>query len=96
MTSLDQVDALTVKEFDWLMEAERLRKVDRDFWLHRLAFQNFRVKDRKKSGKGTRFVYNTFRKFFDYDAELKKMQERPAAKETKLPGLYEYMRKKNG
>lgn len=95
MTSLEQVDALTVKEFDWMMEAERLKQVDRDFWIHRLAFQNFRVKDRKKSGKGSKFVYTTFRKFFNYEAELKRAQDKPA-KETKLPGLYEYMRKKNG
>lgn len=97
MTSLEQVDSLTVKEFDWLMEAESLRKVDRDFWLHRLAFQSFRVKDRRKAGKGTKFVYNSFRKFFNYEEELKKVQDRPARKkETRLPGLYEYMRKKNG
>lgn len=73
-TSFDQVDRLTIPEYNLLMKAVRLRQVDLDYRNHLQAFLSFAVQAEKQSGKNkSRPVYRTFRKFYDYDAEQEKI-----------------------
>ena len=65
------MDRLTIPEYTLLMEAVRLREVDKDYRNHLQAFLNFVVKAEKKVGKNrSKPVYQRFRKFFDYEKEV--------------------------
>lgn len=76
-TSFKQVGQLTLAEYELMMEALELRMLDESLHEHRQAFLNFAVKAEKKAGKGkTKPVYKSFRQFFDFDKELKKMKNR--------------------
>lgn len=76
-TTFDQVDRLTIAQYEVMMEALELRMLDQDLHEHRQAFLNFAAQATKSAGKGkTKPVYRTFKKFFDYDAELNKVRNR--------------------
>lgn len=91
-TTFDQVDRLTIAQYEVMMEALELRMLDQDLHEHRQAFLNFAVQAEKKAGKGkTRPVYRKFRQFFDYDAELKKIKNRK--KKSRFSGIGKLLRK---
>lgn len=79
------------------MKAVELKELDLNYHIHLLAFNNFKVKAKKKAGKNkTRPVFDTFKKFFDYEYELNKVLGK---KEDKFSKVKEFMRKrgeKNG
>ena len=76
-TSFEQVDQLTIAQYEIVMEALDLQMFDLDFREHRQAFLNFAAQATKSAGKGkTKPVYRTFKKFFNYDAELSKVRNR--------------------
>lgn len=57
------------------MEAVQLRQIDMDYRNHLQAFLNFAVRAMKNSGKRKQKpVYSTFKKFYDYQAALRKVQ----------------------
>lgn len=69
--SFEEVDRLTIPEYELLMEAVRLKQVDLDYRNHLQAFLNYSVKAQKKTGKNkSRPVYKKFKKFFDYDKAI--------------------------
>lgn len=93
-TSFEQVDQLTIAQYDIMMEALELKMLDQDLHEHRQAFLNFAVQAEKKAGKGkTRPVYRNFRKFFDYDAELKKVKNRKKKNDGRFLGIGKLLRK---
>ena len=76
-TSFEQVDQLTLDEYEIMMEALELRMLDESLHEHRQAFLNFAVRAEKKAGKGkTKPVYRRFRQFFDFEKELRKIKNR--------------------
>ena len=71
--SFDEVDRLTIPEYNLLMEAVKLKQIDIDYRNHLQAFLNFAVKAEKKSGKyKSKPVYTKFKQFYDYEREIKK------------------------
>ena len=79
-TSFEQVDQLTLAEYEIMMEALELRMLDESLHEHRQAFLNFAVCAEKKAGKGkTKPVYRRFKQFFDFDKELRKIKNRRKA-----------------
>lgn len=91
--SFAEVDNLTIPEYNLLMEAVRLKEVDKDYRNHLQAFLNFAVKAEKKIGKGTtRPVYQRFRKFYDYEKEVEKVKNRKK-KQERLSIIGKMMRK---
>ena len=50
-TSFEQVDRLTIAQYEIMMEALRYRIVDDEYRAHRQAFLNFAAQAQKKSGK---------------------------------------------
>ena len=85
-TSFEQVDRLTIAQYEVMMEALELRMLDSDFHEHRQAFLNYAVQAEKKVGKGkSRPVYKRFVQFFDFDTELKKLK---ASKKKKKKNRY--------
>ena len=84
-TSFEQVDQLTIPQYEILMEAMELRMLDDSLREHRQAFLNLAVQAQKKAGKGkTRPVYRRFKQFFDYDRELAKVKNRRKKKESRF------------
>lgn len=76
------------------MKAVQLKQVDMDYRQHWQAYLNFAVKAEKKAGKGkTKPVYNNFKKFYDYEKELKKVTN-PVKQEDRFAGLREHLKKK--
>lgn len=63
---------MTPREYQLLMKAYNLRTVDRKYWIHMAAYQNFRATGMKPAGKKKQVpIYKTFKSFFDYESELK-------------------------
>jgi hypothetical protein len=91
--SFEEVDRLTFAEYEVLMEAVRLKQVDMDYRNHLQAFLNFAVKAEKKSGKNkSRPVYNKFKRFYDYEAEVKKVTSQGNEK-SRFSGFGKFLKK---
>ena len=71
-----------------LMEAVRLRQVDKDYRNHLQAFLNFAVKAEKKSGKNkSKPVYSKFKRFYDYEREIEKAQRKGVPVKSRFAGI---------
>ena len=66
------MDRLTIPEYEIMMEAATLKRVDADYRNHLQAYLNFAVKATKKSGNKQKPVYSKFKTFYDYEKEQKK------------------------
>lgn len=71
--TLDEVDLLTVKEYEMLCEAEKYRQIDRQRDIALGAWLSFVATAKKKVGKSLKPVYPTFESFFDYSKQLKRI-----------------------
>lgn len=75
-----------------LIKAVKLKQIDNDYRNHLQAYLNFAVKAEKKAGKGkTRPVYNTFKKFYDYEKELQKVEKKK--ENSRFSGLKKFLKK---
>lgn len=91
--SFDEVDRLTLPEYELLMEAVRLKQVDMDYRNHLQAFLNFAVRAEKKSGKNkSKPVYGKFKKFYDYEKELEKVKN-PGKEKSRFSGIGKLLKK---
>lgn len=67
------------------MLAVKLKQVDIDYRNHLQAFLNMSVQAQKKSGKNKSVpVFTKFKKFYDYEKEVKKAQKIKEEKESSL------------
>lgn len=74
-----------------------MRQVDEDYKSHWIAYNTFRAQATKKQGKKEVPVYKTFRSFFDYDEELKKVEkELNGPDESRFKDLINYKKRKEG
>lgn len=87
------MDRLTIPEYDLLVEALRYREVDQDYRNHQQAYLNFLAKATKASGKKMVPVYKSFRKFYDYEAELEKLSKKESEADSRFSGLREIIMK---
>ena len=93
-TSFDQVDQLTIAQYELMLAALELRMLDQNFYEHRQAFLNFAVQAEKKVGKGkTKPVYRRFQQFFDYDEELENLKDRRKKKKNRFSGIGKLLQK---
>ena len=72
--SLDEVDRLSIKEYEMLCEAEQYKQLDKQKDIALGAWLTFLATAKKKVGKQLKPVYPTFESFFDYSKELKRMK----------------------
>ena len=74
----DKVLDMTPRQYGALMRGFNYRLIDKQYEDHRQAWLNQQVKATKSKGsKGkTEPAYKTFNKFFDYEREIKKMENR--------------------
>lgn len=90
---MEEVDRLTLPEYQLLMKSTSLKMVDMDYRAHQQAFLNFAVQSKKKVGKNKeKPVYSDFKKFYDYEAELARVDEKDQ-KPDRFAALKEHMRK---
>ena len=76
MTDLDEIDRMTYRQFRLRMKAYELRRLDEEYRIALLAWQIREIDAKKKNGKNKyRYVYDSFRKFFDYGGQEKKILE---------------------
>lgn len=71
--SLEEVDRLTIKEYQMLCEAEKYKQLDKQKDIALGAWLSFVATAKKKVGKNLKPVYPTFESFFDYSKQLKRM-----------------------
>lgn len=71
--SLDEVDRMTIHEYELLCEAEKYKQLDKTSDLALNAWLSFVASAKKKVGKNFKPVYPTFKSFFNYEKELKAM-----------------------
>lgn len=91
--SFDEVDRLTIPEYQLLMEAVRLKQVDMDYRNHLQAYLNFVVKAEKKTGKNkSKPVYSKFKRFYDYEKELAKVTNKGGEK-SRFSGIGKFLKK---
>ena len=74
------------------MEAVRLKQVDMDYRNHLQAFLNYAVKATKGSGKNTKPVFTSFKKFFDYDKKVKEVTNKEN-KKSRFSGIGKLLKK---
>lgn len=75
------------------MEAIRLKQIDLDYRNHLQAFLSFAVKAEKKAGKNkSKPVYQTFKRFYNYEEELEKVKNREI-KKSRLSGIGKFLKK---
>ena len=81
------------------MKAYELRKIDKTYNVHMQAWLNRLVDSTEKKGKEEVPVYKTFKDFFDYEAELKKVgnpeNEKASPRMKKLARLASKVNKNN-
>lgn len=88
------MDRLTIPEYELLMEAYQLKRVDEERQTHWQAFLNFAVQAKKKAGKHKeKPVYDSFSKFFDYEEELKKIKTKKKKEDGRFSGIGKLLRK---
>lgn len=91
----DEVDRLTIAEYELLMKAAELREADLDYRLHMQAFLNVQAGAKKKAGKNKeRLVYNKFSKFYDRKAEIDRIMN--PKKRSRFSGIGELLKKRKG
>lgn len=84
---------MTIPEYELLMEAVRLKQVDKDYRNHLQAFLNFAVKAEKKVGKGkSRPVFGKFKQFYDYEKEIKKVSSKSNEK-SRFSGIGRFLKR---
>ena len=91
--SFEEVDRLTIAEYNLLMEAVRLKQIDKDYRNHLQAFLNYAVKAEKKAGKNkSKPVFTKFKQFYDYEKELKKVKGKEEEK-ARFSGIGSLLKK---
>lgn len=92
--SFEEVDRLTIPEYDLLMEAVRLKQIDADYRNHLQAWLNFVVQAKKKAGKNKeRPVYSKFKQFYNYKEALETAKGDAEGKKSKFSGIGKLLKK---
>ena len=90
--SFDEVDRITIPEYELLMEAANLKRVDMDYRSHLQAWLNRAVKAEKGKGKNVRPVFTKFKQFYDYDSEVEKASAKRTIK-SRFSGVGKFLKK---
>ena len=94
-TSFEQVDRLTIAQYEIMMEALRYRIVDDEYRAHRQAFLNFAAQAQEKNlGRKQCQYTKDSENFFDYEKELKNVKEKKHKKsDPRFVGISKLLKK---
>lgn len=73
--SFDDVDDLLISEYMMLMRAHRYNQLDEKYKIHLQSYLSHAVKATKTVGKRERSIYPTFEDFFNYEEELRRIDD---------------------
>ncbi len=82
---MEQVLNLDMKEYRLLCEAERLKNIDREYWIHAQAFASNKATLRDRKG---RLIYSRMADMFDYEKELKRAESKNGRNRKKEDNPY--------
>lgn len=88
--TIEQIDRLTLPEYELIAHAFALAEVDRANERHQRAWLTVSAGATKKDGKP---VFKKFKDFFDYEAEIAKIAKKKP-KTDKFIGLSKHMKEK--
>lgn len=92
--SFEEVDRLTIPEYNLLMEAARLKQIDLDYRNHLQAWLNFVVQAKKKAGKHKQKpVFKKFKEFYNYKEALEKKETKDKSQKSKFSGVGKLLKK---
>ena len=95
--SFDEVNRLTIAEYELLMKAAELREADLDYRLHMQAFLNVQAGAKKKAGKNKEsLVYSRFSKFYDRMKEIDRIMNRETEGKSRFAGIGKLLKKGKG
>ncbi len=86
------MDNLTIRQYNIMVKALRLRRVDEDFNRHAVAFLSYAVQATKGTARNQRPVYRRFEDFFDYEKALQRIDGKPQA--SRFSRLSQYLKQK--
>ena len=87
--TFEEIDRLTIPEYELMIKAYELKEVDKANERHQLAWLTVSAGATKKDGRP---VYRKYKDFFDYEKEVKRL-ERPKP-ESKFSNLSKHMKEK--
>ena len=61
------IDRMTFREYRLRIQASNLRQMDKEYLVYLHAWQNREVNAKKKSGKKLKYIFTSFKDFFDMD-----------------------------
>lgn len=71
MSNFNEIESMTLDEYELRMKAYRLGEVDKEYYIYLQAWTNSNVQATKKQGKDKIVpVFQTFKQFFDYEKRL--------------------------
>lgn len=73
MNNMEEIENMTLVEYNWRMEAYKLKLLDKRHDMHLTAFLNNAVTETVKKGEEIVPRYPTFKDFFDYDKYKKQI-----------------------
>lgn len=74
MRDMREIERMTPYEYSLRVRAYNREQVEKEYDIHLLAYETFRAQSTKKKGKdGIAPVYQTFKKFYDYEARLREV-----------------------
>lgn len=88
--SFEEIDRLTIPEYELMAQAYALKEVDKANERHQTAWLTVSAGATRKDGRP---VYKKFKDFFDYEAEIRKATE-PVKKPNKFSNLSKHMKEK--
>ena len=95
MKDIHEIDMMTRREFRLRLKAYELERVDDEYRIALLAWQIREIEAKKKTGRKCRYVYDTFKRFFDYEKHINKIMGVEVHEEQTPADRYlEYMRMK--
>ena len=86
------MDNLTIRQYNIMVKALKLRRVDEDFNRHAVAFLSYAVQATKGTARSQRPVYRRFEDFFDYEKALQRLDDKPQA--SRFSRLSQYLKQK--
>jgi len=70
---IEDVNDVTLNEYQLLMKAYALKQVDKQYEMHMQAWVNQQAKATKQKGKKTVPYFKDFKQFFDYEAQVEQI-----------------------
>ena len=88
---------MTLYEYNMRMKTFRLQQVDREYDIHRQAWENWNVQAMKRQGKNKKVpVFKDFKQYFDYEARQEEViSGKKDIRSTRISRAAAAMRKQN-